>query len=58
MTSFDELVKIVSNLDESKLSPLESLSARVIKDISDVLCPRVVIDFNYAIRTFLYKLQR
>ena len=53
-TSLEEVVKEVNNLDESKSSPLESLPARVIKDISDVLCPKVVIDFNSAIQTGVF----
>ena len=53
-TSLEEVVKEVNNLDESKSSPLESLPARVIKDISDVLCPKVVIDYNSAIQTGVF----
>ena len=39
------------NLDGSKSAPIESVPVRVLKDIADVLCPKLVIDFNKAIST-------
>ena len=45
-TNLEDVRKVVQNLDESKSSPLESLPVRVLKDIADVFCPKMVIDFN------------
>ena len=42
------------HLDESKSSPIESIPARVLKDIVDVFVPKVVIDFNSAIKTGVF----
>ena len=41
-------------LDESKSSPIESIPARVLKDIVDVFVPKMVIDFNAAISTGVF----
>ena len=48
-TTFETVYKLVVNLDASKSSPIESVPARILKDIADVLCPKLVIDFNTAI---------
>ena len=47
-------MKEVRHLDESKSSPLESIPARVLKDIVDVFVPKMVIDFNAAIKTGVF----
>ncbi len=53
-TNLQSVLKEVMNLDASKSSPLESLPARIIKDISDVICPKIVIDFNSSIATGIF----
>ena len=50
MSVFSEIRK----LDESKSSPLGSIPARVLKDIIPVLCPKITIDFNLAIKNGLF----
>ena len=50
-TSLEIVYKLVVNLDTSKSSPIESVPARILKNIADVLCPKLVIDFNTAIST-------
>ena len=54
-TNHADVLKEVRNLDESKSSPIESIPARVLKDISDVFVPKMVIDFNTAISTGVTK---
>ena len=43
-----------SRKNESKSSPIASVPARVLKDIEDLLCPKIVIDFNSAIDTGIF----
>ena len=43
-TNFADVLNEVRCLDESKSSPVESLPARVLKDIADVFVPKIVID--------------
>ena len=50
-TDLESVYKLVMNLDASKSAPIESVPVRVLKDIADVLCPKLVIDFNKAIST-------
>ena len=50
-TDFETVYKLIMNLDGSKSAPIESVPVRIIKDIADVLCPKLVIDFNKAIST-------
>ncbi len=53
-TDLQTVLKEVRNLDESKSSPIESVPARVLKDIIDVFSPKIVIDFNNAVSTGLF----
>ena len=53
-TNLEQVLKEVNNLDETKSTPIESLPASVLKDISDTICPKLVIDFNSAIKTGIY----
>jgi hypothetical protein len=42
----ESVLKEVGRLDESKSSPIASVPARVLKDIKDILCPKIIVDFN------------
>ena len=53
-TNLENVRKEVKNLDVSKSAPIESLPARVIKDIADTFCPKMVIDFNTAIKSGIF----
>ena len=53
-TNLEDVTKEVQGLDVSKSAPLESLPAKVMKDIADVFCPKMVIDFNSAIKTGIF----
>ena len=53
-TNLEDVLREVRSLDESKSAPMESIPARVIKDIADVLVPKIVTDFNTAIRTGVF----
>ena len=44
-TNFETVYKLVMNLNSSKSAPIESVPVRVLKDIADVFCPKLVIDF-------------
>ena len=55
-TDLGSVLKQVDGLDESKSSPIWSVPARVLKDIRDVLCPKIVIDFNYSVSTGCFPL--
>ena len=48
-TDLEQVIKEVNNLDETKSTPIESIPAGVLKDISDTICPKLVIDFNNAV---------
>ena len=50
-TDLDSVMKEINNLNESKSSPIESIPAKILKDISDILSPKIVIDFDSAINT-------
>ena len=52
--NYEDILKEVRGLDESKSSPIETIPARVLKDISDVFVPKMVIDFNAAIKTGVF----
>ena len=52
--NLEVIQKLVKSLDVSKSSPIESVPARILKDISDVLCPKLVIDFNSSISTGIF----
>ena len=49
-TNFETVYKLVINLDATKSSPVESVPVRILKDTADVYCPKIVIDFNMAIK--------
>ena len=49
-TNFETVYKLVINLDATKSSPVESVPVRILKDTADLLCPKIVIDFNMAIK--------
>ena len=53
-TNLDSVLIEIEKLNESKSSPIESVPARVLKDIQDILCPKIVIDFNSAISTGIF----
>jgi hypothetical protein len=53
-TNFDDVLKEVRCLDETKSAPIESIPARVLKDIADIFVPKMVIDFNTAIHTGVF----
>ena len=53
-TTTEDVLNEVRHLDESKSSPLESIPARVLKDIVDVFVPKMVVDFNMAINTGVF----
>ena len=53
-TNFESVLKEILKLDESKSSPIESVPARVLKDIKDILCPKIVIDFNASISSGIF----
>ena len=53
-TDLQTVLKEVRNLDESKSSPIESVPARVLKDIIDIFSPKILIDFNSAVSTGLF----
>ena len=55
-TNLESVLGQVNSLDESKSSPIWSVPARVLKDIKDVLCPKIVIDFNYSVSTGCFPL--
>ncbi len=53
-TNIESVFKEIKNLDESKSSPLESMPARILKDIIPILCPKISIDFNLATNNGLF----
>ncbi|NRA91023.1 MAG: hypothetical protein HRU43_07880, partial [Simkaniaceae bacterium] len=53
-TDLKSVTKEVNNLNESKSTPIESIPAKILKHISDILCPKIVIDFNSSIKTGIF----
>ena len=50
-TDLKSVITEINNLNESKSSPIESMPAKVLKDISDTLAPKIVTDFNLSVTT-------
>ena len=53
-TNLKAVTEEVANLDESKATPIESVPAKILKEISDALCPKIVIDFDISIKTGIF----
>ena len=53
-TDLESVTKEVANLDESKATPIESIPAKILKDASDIVCPKIVLDFNSSIKTGIF----
>ena len=53
-TNIQVVNKEIKNLDCSKSSPLMSVPARILKDIIDILSPKLVFDFNVMIQTGVF----
>ena len=53
-TNLESVLKEMRSLDESKSSPMESVPARVLKDIADIAGPKIVLDFNSAIGSGIF----
>ena len=50
----DSVKKEVGDLNVKKSSPIESLPASVMKDMIDIISPKILIDFNSAVKTGIY----
>ena len=53
-TDLKSVTEEVANLNESKATPIDSVPAKILKNISDILCPKIVIDFNTSIKTGIF----
>ena len=53
-TDLESVTKEIANLDKSKATPLESIPVKILKDVSDTVCPKIVIDFNSSIETGVF----
>ena len=53
-TDLKSVIKEIGNLNESKASPIESIPAKILKDIYDTIAPKIVIDFNSSIMTGIF----
>ena len=53
-TNLKSVITEIHNLNESKSCPNESLPAKVSKDITDTIAPKIVIDFNLSITSGLF----
>ena len=53
-TDLKSVIKEIANLNESKSTPIESIPAKILKDNYDVIGPKMVIDFNYSIKTGIF----
>ena len=53
-TDLKTVIKEIVNLDETKSAPIDSVPAKIIKDIFDVIGPKIVIDFNSSIQTGIF----
>ena len=48
-TNLKSVIKEICNLDDSKSFPIESMPAKILKEVSDIVVPKIVIDFNSSI---------
>ena len=53
-TDLTSVIKEIGNLNESNSSPIESIPAKILKDIYDMIAPKIVIDFNSSITTGIF----
>ena len=53
-TNLESVFTEIKNLNESKSAPIESVPAKILKDVQDIICPKIVIDYNYAISTGIF----
>ena len=44
----------VKSLNVKKSAPIESLPANAMKDIADIICPKILLDFNSMIKTGIF----
>ena len=57
-TELKYVIKEIGNLNESKSSPIESIPAKILKDNYNVIGPKIVMDFNSAIKTGFFPLNQ
>ena len=48
------VIKEITNLIESKASPIESIPAKILKGNLDILAPKILSDFNLSIDTGIF----
>ena len=48
------VIKEITNLKESKASPIESIPAKILKDYLDILAPKILADFNLSLNTGIF----
>ena len=48
----------MGNLSESKSTPIESIPAKILKDNYDIIGPKIVTDFNSAIKVGIFPLNQ
>ena len=53
-TDLKSVVEEIYNLDDSKVSPIESIPPKIIKENCNIFAPKIVIDFNSSIRTGIF----
>ena len=52
--NLDSVRKEIENLNIKKSSPIESLPASVLKEMIDIISPKILIDFNSAVKTGIF----
>ena len=53
-TDLNSVIREICNLNDSKSSPIESIPAKILKDIYDTVAPKIVLDFNSSIMTGIF----
>ena len=53
-TDLKSVLLEISNLNVTKSAPIESMPAKVLKDISDTIAPKIVTDFNVSVTTGVF----
>ena len=53
-TNLESVFKEIKNLKESKSAPIESVPAKVLKDVQDIVCPKIMNDYNRSISTGVF----
>ena len=54
LTDLKNVVDEIFNLDDSKVSPIDSIPSKILKENCNIFAPKIVLDFNSSITTGIF----